>query len=220
MIPPNLVKAEVVDLTCARRSFPQRAILDANILYFVYYPNFSALSAAQGRTPLAYQLRVYPRWFKEAAQNGMQSFASVVTVGEFARAMEFAEWEAYCRTLPGSSMSANFGPIECKAARYDHHGRLLYIRNTSDTVVNVMRKSVGLLPKMRNEVDELQTATQAWIESAGDFADSIMVATAKFVGIREIVSDDVDLITFDGIQVYTANRNAIQAASVAGKLIP
>ncbi len=45
------------------------------------------------------------------------------------------------------------------------------------------------------------------------------MATAKSAGIAKILSDDADLISFEGIVVYTANQTAIGAAQASGKLI-
>jgi len=58
-----------------------------------------------------------------------------------------------------------------------------------------------------------------WVESTADFGDAHLVATAKGAGIANILSDDADLITFEGIAVYTANQTAIGAAQASGKLI-
>ena len=45
------------------------------------------------------------------------------------------------------------------------------------------------------------------------------MATAKRAGIANILSDDADLISFEGIVVYTANQTAIGAAQASGRLI-
>jgi hypothetical protein len=57
------------------------------------------------------------------------------------------------------------------------------------------------------------------LPSAGDFGDAALVAAAKRAGMPRIISDDADLITFNGITLYTANQRAIDAASRSGTLI-
>jgi predicted nucleic acid-binding protein len=80
-------------------------------------------------------------------------------------------------------------------------------------------KRVELLPKFKGAEEELTRAVEEWASSAGDFTDALLVGAAKFADITDILSDDVDLVTFEGITVYTANRNSIDAADVAGKLL-
>ena len=58
-----------------------------------------------------------------------------------------------------------------------------------------------------------------WCASAGDFGDAVTVAQAKFM-LRplSVLSDDMDLATFDGITLYTANNRVISEAKQFGTL--
>jgi hypothetical protein len=76
------------------------------------------------------------------------------------------------------------------------------------------------LPPFPTPADAIGQANATWQGSAGDYMDALMVAHAKHSGIPHVLSDDIDLLTFDGITVYTANATAIQAARTAGKLVP
>ena len=76
-----------------------------------------------------------------------------------------------------------------------------------------------ILPQVGRDGDFFTGAVKEWLPSTSDFSDAILVAAAKRAGIPRIVSDDADLISFEGITVYTANRNAIESALAAGKLI-
>ena len=68
-------------------------------------------------------------------------------------------------------------------------------------------------------MDEHLAAMTEWRSSAGDFADATLVANAKHASIPHILADDIDLLTFDQITVYTANQHALEAARAAGKLV-
>jgi hypothetical protein len=82
-----------------------------------------------------------------------------------------------------------------------------------------VRKGIHLLPQFRNEADALDLSVAAWEPAAGDFADALLVANATYALVPHILGDDIDLVTFDGITVYTANRTAIKDAAAAGRLV-
>jgi hypothetical protein len=47
---------------------------------------------------------------------------------------------------------------------------------------------------------------------------AVMIASARQQSKAHILSDDMDIATFPGITLYTANHKTITAASAAGKL--
>jgi hypothetical protein len=57
-----------------------------------------------------------------------------------------------------------------------------------------------------------------WRYSCGDYPDAVMIASAKQQSKPHLLSDDIDIATFPGITLYTANLKTINAASAAGKL--
>jgi hypothetical protein len=81
-----------------------------------------------------------------------------------------------------------------------------------------LRVAVSLLGQFPTADDELAGAAGEWLTSSGDFPDAILVATARWQGLLHILSDDMDLATFSGIALYTANQKTIDAARIAGKL--
>ncbi len=219
MVPPNLVKANVVNITKPGAPVPKQTVLDANVLYFIYYPNFSQLASAGGKPPQHYQITHYPAWLTKGLKGSSRFYAAPVTFGEFLRVIEYAEIEALWRTDPATPSGAEFSPRQCKMGRYSYVGRLGRIRQDAISFLLLARKTVDLLPEFRNAADELDKAVNEWNSSAGDFADATMVANAKYAMVPNILSDDIDLLTFDGITLYTANFTAIQDAAVGGKLI-
>ena len=119
MVPTNLVRAQVVDITNPKAVIPRQIVVDASVLYFVHYPNFAALAGAGGNPPRDYQTRRYPAWVGRAARAipPTRFYAALFTFGEFVRACEYAELEALWRTDPSTPSGALFSPKECKAAR-------------------------------------------------------------------------------------------------------
>lgn len=220
MADKDFVRAKVVDIRRPGRQPPSQAAVDASVLYFLYYPNFTALSAAGGRLPLPYQLQDYARWFAAALRGGTSFYAHPMTCGEFARAAEYAELEAFWVSSPTRPSGQAFSPNVCKQVRYAQPPAFLAgVRRRAEGYVRSMRKVVGLLPLRPAAEDERDEQMKEWLSSAGDFGDAALVAGAKYARVPHVLADDIDLLTFDAITVYTANQRAIAAARAAGALL-
>ena len=104
--------------------------------------------------------------------------------------------------------------------RYEKTAPLSSIRRRIEKVLTQARSrnAFDFLVNARGAGAEWDSTRSEWLGSMGDPPDAMLVAAAKRSSILDIVSDDCDLITFDGICVYTANRNAVNAARGAGKL--
>jgi predicted nucleic acid-binding protein len=224
MIPTLLVKAEVVDIQRRSSPLPKRVVADSNVLYVLNY-DFTVLAAAGCRVPRPYQTQHYPAWWKRAVQTGIEISTTASCLAELAHIVERTEMENLWRTDPnrpeldGLHPGQDFSPNFTKVVRYHYHGQLQSIRGSVETTLASARKNVNVLPRIGQDEEALNRAIQVWVKSAADFADAGLVAHAKGAGIVNVVSDDADLMTFEGITVYTANRNAIDAARNAGKLL-
>ena len=106
-------------------------------------------------------------------------FAAVPTLGEFVRLVEYAELEALWLTAPTTPPGSRFDPQQCKRARYQFSGHLRTVRRVATTSVSVVRGDVRLLPQFPSEADALDRATAEWLDSAGDYDDSFLVASAR-----------------------------------------
>jgi len=224
MITPPLIQADVVDIRNPASATPQDMVADANVLYWVFYPNFSSLQYAGGRQPQPYQVAEYPRYWQRAARANTQFHAVHVILGEFAKLAEHAELEAIWLTdsPPPQPDPANpvpqFDPRVCKFARYHYCAQLAMFRKGVEIMIASIRKSVALVPQFPT-ADDLEKCSMAeWLLSCGDFADAVMIAAAKLQPNANILSDDMDIATFAGITLYTANQKTIAAAAAAGKL--
>lgn len=213
---PNFVKAQVVDIQNRRSALPQRVVVDANVLYFVFYPSFAQLRSAGGRTPHGYQTGEYPRWWGRVERAKGDFLVSDVTLDELVQLVETAELETLFRTDPNVPAEMEF--IR-KEARYRYGDRLSATRQTGIGILQQVRKNITLLPAFRGQEDRLQRVFQAWQGSFADANDAVVVANAKYASTPHILTDDADFLTIEGITVYTANNRAIEAATAAGELI-
>ncbi len=224
MIPAPLVKAEVVDIRNRKSNLPKRVVADANVLYVINY-DFTGLAASGGRVPPSYQTWHYPAWWKRAAQTGVELCTAASCLAEFAHIVERTELENLWRTDPNrpeldpNCPGQDFSPRYTKTVRHHYYGQVKPIREGVETTLASTRKNINILPRVGQDEAALNRAIQLWVESAADFGDANLVATAKSAGIANILSDDADLISFEGIVVYTANQTAIGAAQASGTLI-
>ena len=224
MFLPGFVKAQVVDIRSARATLPKSVVADANILYFIHY-DFTSLSSAGARSPAHYQTSEYPRWWRRAISGGVLISTASTCLAEFIHIVERTELEILWRTDPDqpeldpSQPGQAYSNKYAKAVRYLYAGQLQIIRSEVETALQSVRKTVELLPQVGKDADVFAASVKEWLPATCDFGDSALVSAAKHAGIPRIISDDADLISCDGITVYTANRNAIDAARLASKLI-
>jgi hypothetical protein len=225
MITAAHVQARVVDIRDPNSLTPARLVVDANVLFWAFYRNFAALQYAGGRLPLSYQVRYYRAYRARAAKAGTEFFTALATLGEFAKTAEYAELEAVWLTDPTPPQPVpakpvtQFDPRVCKFARYYYAKQLPKVRGDVESMIAVLRKSVALLPQFPTPEDHHQAASQEWQPSHGDFPDAVLVASAKNHSATHILCDDMDLASFAGVTLYTANKKTIDAARAAGKLL-
>jgi hypothetical protein len=225
MITAAHVQAHVVNIGNQASALPPRLVADANILYWVFYPNFASLAYAGGRLPLSYQISTYPGYWVRAAGAGCQLFTANATIGEFAKVSEYAELEARWLTDPSRPQPDPANPVTrfdarvCKFARYHDAASLGAIRRGLETVIASIFKSVALLDLFSSAMAQHSQADSVWLSSLADFPDAVLVASALNQGVDCILSDDTDFATFPSITLYTANRRTIAAARTAGRLV-
>ncbi|MFI5455286.1 MAG: hypothetical protein ACHRXM_07515 [Isosphaerales bacterium] len=217
MFPARLVKATVVDIRKGGTRYPRTVVADANVLYFVYY-DFTALDSARVTLPRHYQLQQYPKWWKKAKEQGVTFCSSLAILSEFVQLVERMELHCLWETDPqrpeldSENPGQAFSPKYLKTLRYHYHDHLSRVRADVMTVLRSVRKDVELLPRVREDPDPFDATTQAWLSSIAEIGDAAMVAEARRAGPVHVVSDDADLLSFDGITLYTANQRAVDAA--------
>ena len=213
-LPSSAVQADVIDIR-GLASGPGTLFVDANVLYWVFYPNFGQLGGS--KPP---QLHDYSRyWTAVAKANATKTskFAAVsIIISEFAKTVEFAELSIKWQSDPVLS-TTEFNAKKSKEARFAFIADLKGIRSSVKTIIDSALKHIEISPQ--GLTPEFQTVMPNWVDSCGDVADAVMVATAKRAGCG-ILSDDMDIATFSGITLFTANPKVIFAAKQAGKLRP
>lgn len=212
----SLVRANVVDIRNVAM-LPKHVAVDANVLYFAHYPNFASLAASGGKSPFPYQLQEYPNWYSRAVKAGKQFFTSAEMIGEFIKLIEFVELEMLW--LSDGTRTDAFTPLKVKEFRYEKFSLLPDIRRQVITILHSLRKTVNVIPAEHPPERYVDAICELWMKSVSDHNDSALVRSASRVGCSNILTDDLDHITFEGITVYTANKRAIEFARAARKLL-
>jgi hypothetical protein len=225
VIPSDLIKASVVDISKFTGTVPKCIYVDTNILYFLGYPDFASLAMSGGRAPIQYQTQLYPRWWSFAEKRNVQFCTIASILDELAHLIERTELDICWRTDPlrpeldPSCPGQDFSPKYVKKVRYHYSMQLGPIRRKVETILTSIKKRMNVLPFSGKGIQSHENALTCWLDSASDFADASLVAAAKLMASPHILSDDADLSTFAHITLYTANRSAIAGAATVGKLI-
>jgi hypothetical protein len=222
----NQVRSLVIDVRAANMSpLPRQIVADTNVLYWLFYPNFASLQSSGGNSPSPYQRREYPRFWAKATRAGASFCTSVFNLGELAKVVEHSELEMFWRNDPNppqfdpNNPSSSFSPQLCKLSRYHYGSQRPAVRQQIEQTLASVKKNVPLMPCFRSSDDEYARAMIEWMSSAGDFGDAVAVAQSKLtLRAPYVLSDDMDLATFDGITLYTANIRIISDAAQNGML--
>ena len=204
---------------------PRQIVADTNVLYWLFYPNFASLQSSGERYPKPYQLHDYSRFWNNAARAATSLCTSVLNLGELAKVIEHSELEMIWRNDPNppqfdpNNPSSSFSPQLCKLSRYHYGSQRPAVRQQIEQTLASVKKNVPLIPCFRSSDDEYARAVIEWMSSAGDFGDAVAVAQSKLtLRAPYVLSDDMDLSTFDGITLYTANIRIISDAAQSGML--
>ena len=221
MITAAHVRADVIDVRSNSVSLPDDLLVDANVLYWVFYPHFSSLNNAGGNIPNPYQTQAYPSVWKRAANDGCSFLTTSNALFEFAKLVEFAELETHWLLDPDIQKPlAKSGHFPMKPCRYHYSTQLAVIRQDVEKWISGLLGAVALLHQFPTSNLEYSASLAAWLPSVGDFPDASLVAAGVQQGFTNILSDDGDLATFSGISLYTANSKALSVAQSANRLLP
>jgi predicted nucleic acid-binding protein len=195
------VQADVVDLTKDTPKPTDAFFVDSNVWFWVTYPN----APSTGPT----QLTEYPEYLNTVLSNGAKTYHSGLSLAELAHTIEKTEREIYCQFVSA-----------IRAKEYRHNEPLERTRIVN-TIAGAWGQVTSLAAPLSANIDDSTTsAALNRLQSENvDGYDLFILESMKSHGVVQVITDDGDFSTVPGIQVFTANRNVIQAANVQGKLV-
>lgn len=199
------VKANVVDITADVPKASDVFLVDTNVWYWMTYTRASLST----RRPAHYQTTSYPPYTKAALGAGATIYQSGLSLAELTHVIEAAERDIYAATN---------GPTGAKEYRHNFPAE----RNQVVAEISAAWALVTNLAVPLNSAIDASTATAALNRLQTqklDGYDLFILESMQKRGVVQVITDDGDFATVSGIQVFTANRNVIEAAKIQGKLI-
>lgn len=196
------VQAEVVDISADTPKAEDAFLVDTNVWYWTTYPNATS--------HIPNQISDYPGYLNNALGASAKIFHSGLTLAELSHIIEKTEREIYERNI-GNSIK----PKEFRHNLVGQRGRVV-------SEVQAAWAQVASLAEPLTVTIDSPTATAALNRlqtEKVDGYDLFILESMRNHGVVQVITDDGDFATVPGIQVFTANRNVIQAARAQGRLI-
>jgi hypothetical protein len=203
----NNFRATVFDIS--KRAIPysiNNLLIDTHIWIWLYYDRIYSCA----ESPKQYQ-KIYPEIYKKARLSKGKTFHSIYSLLEIAHIIERSEFEFYCASKLGSDKG------EKKVFRHNSDLRLSVAQNIRDVWDSVGDNSDLIEGDMSK--DFIKWVYSCLLTEVLDGYDYGIVDSMRKNGITNILTDDIDYVTVDGITVYTANPSISIQARGFGKLL-
>lgn len=195
------VQADVIDIQSDQPQPSDRFLVDSNVWFWMTYSG-----AGLGND---WQARVYPPYVKRARKARAGLLRCGLSIAELAHVIERTEFDVFERTHPNE-----------KPKQFRHNYPVE--RNAIVThVQNAWRIVKSMAGPLQLVIDEPATdaALARFQAQPLDGHDLFMVQAVIAAGFKQILTDDGDYSTVPDIQVFTANRQVIDAARDQGRLL-
>lgn len=195
------IHADVIDINSDIPKKKDKLLVDSNIWFWLTYSQASH-GVESWRLPL---ISIYPGYVNKALAAGSKLFYCGLSLAELAHLIEKTEHAIFNATLKPKEFRHNF-PQE---------------RTDVVTEVQASWSQVKSLAKsLTFKVDQKasDTALLRFQQAPVDGYDLFLLEAMFKQKMLSILTDDGDFATVPGIQVFTANRNVLAAASSQGRL--
>ncbi len=193
------IQAEVVDI---RSDLPKKDdifLVDTNVWYWLTYTKASTSSRW-------YQVTDYPSYLAKACAAQALLLYCGLSLAELAHIIEKTEREIFSATLNPKEYRHNY-PVEranVVAEVQAAWSQVISIAVSTDITVDESTTNASLVRFQTQPLDGY---------------DLLILEAMDRGGTVKIITDDGDYVTVPGIQIFTANQNAIAAANNQSKLL-
>jgi len=199
-----VIQAEVVDITADTPKDADVFLVDTNVWYWMTYTRLG-----HAVNPPPQYTTNYPLYTNAALSAGARIFHSGLSLAELAHLIEKVEREIYA--------AAN-GHIGTKEYRHNSDGQRLQVVTEIQTAWGQVVSLAEQLTATINTSMANAALTRLQTEKVDGY-DLFILESMKNHGVEKVITDDGDFATIPGIQVFTANRNVIQAAKSQSRLV-
>lgn len=193
------VQAEVVDIRSDKPKKDDIFLVDTNVWYWLTYTQAS-------QSALPYQITDYPTYISKALSKKSLLLYCGLSLSELAHNIEQTEREIFNATLKAKEYRHNFP-----------HERANVVAEIQSAWSQVT--SIAVSTDITINEATTNTALTRFSTQPLDGYDLLILEAMEKAGIIQVITDDGDYITVPGIRVFTANQNAIAAASNQNKLL-
>lgn len=195
------IQAEVVDIRSDTPKSQDVFLVDTNVWYWMTYPNATS--------DISSRLSDYPGYLNKALEANSRIHHSGLSLEELSHQIEKTEREIYSQYVR-----------EIKPKEYRHNLSVERSRVVSE--IKAAWKQVANLADPLTVTIDNQMVTSAMSRLTNEKVDGydlFILESMKEHGVLKVITDDGDFSTVLGIQVFTANRNVLDAAQSQGKLL-
>jgi hypothetical protein len=194
------VQAEVIDIQSDRPQASDAILIDSNVWFWMTY--FGSGLGSNWRA------RVYPGYVRAARKAKAKLLRCGLSMAELAHGIEQAEFDIFAQTHPNEKL---------KDFRHNYAVERTSVTTSVQAAWRIVKSMAAPLPL---GIDE-RTTNAAIVRLQTQLLDAydlFMVEAMTGSGVTQVLTDDGDYCTVPGIQVFTANRQVIDAARSSGKL--
>jgi predicted nucleic acid-binding protein len=201
--PNYTIQADVIDINADTPRSSDIFLVDSNVWFWLTYQTASH-SAAK------YQLSDYPNYVKKSLTVGSKICSSGLSLAELGHRIEKTEYDIYSKI--------NVSEIQTKEYRHN-------LPAERSRIVSQVEAAWGQVKTLAQPLDltiddpTTDAALLRFKTKKLDGYDLFILESMKTCGVVQIITDDGDFSTVPGIQVFTANRNVINAARIQRKLL-
>ncbi len=201
-----LVRAYVIDVHRDSPKATDSFLVDSNVWYWVAYSKAGNVSSPP-------QAKYYPTYVNDALKFGSCLLHCGLSFAELSHLIEETEREIYEKTYLGTK-----GTLLPKEYRHN-------LPTERSRVVSEVQAAWGLVKSLAKPmiatIDESTTdaAFCRFQTQLVDGYDLFFLEAMRSNAVTQVITDDGDFATVPNIQVFTANRNVIQAAQAQGRLV-
>jgi hypothetical protein len=197
------IQADVVDITTDTPTADDLFFVDTNVWYWLAYTKASSTGARP------YQISSYPPYVQSSLSVNALIYYSGLNLAELSHIIEKSEREIYSKTN---------GLITTKEFR---HNLTTERSNVCAEIQIACLQVLSLATSLDSKIDhhESFSAFSNPTLPSVDGYDIFIIQAMNNIGLKQIITDDGDFATINGITVFTANKNIINSARIANKLI-
>lgn len=195
------IQASIIDITNDTPKAADIFLVDTNVWYWMTY--------SKATSPIPSQLSDYPNYLNRALSVSSKIHHSGLSLSELAHLIEKTEYKIYEQYVAA---------IKPKEYRHNLAGERSRVISEIQAAWEQVTSLAGLLA-VSIDVPTTSAAMSRFNTDKVDGYDIFLLESMKNNGVVQIVTDDGDFSSVPGIQVFTANRNVINAARSQGRLV-